>query len=122
MCHRSRVEIRLYLTGTSLKNKYSEVSCKWPPGISKSDLNPTRIYSESNFNQCLLGEVGAILIVCVSNLRNHRDQSVEENKLMTQLYPSLLNNMDPNKYFSGHNLKNTGRNRSLDMSENIQYG
>ena len=33
----------------------------------------------------------------------------EENKLSAQLGLNLLNNMDLNKYFSGHNLKNIGR-------------
>ena len=30
-------------------------------------------------------EVGAILIICVSNPKNHRDQRGEENKLLPQL-------------------------------------
>ena len=49
--------------------------------------------------------VGAILIICVSNFRNRRDYGGEENKLLPQLYLNLPYNMDPNKYFSGYNLK-----------------
>ena len=30
--------------------------------------------------------------------------------------------IDPNKYFSGYNLKNTGRKQKFDMPENIQFG
>ena len=52
---------------------------------------------------------GAILIICVSNFRNPRDECGVESKLLPQLQLSLPNNMDPNKYFSGYNLKNAGR-------------
>ena len=41
--------------------------------------------------------VGAILIC------------VEENQLFLQLNLSLRNNMDPDEYFSGYNLKDAGR-------------
>ena len=54
-------------------------------------------------------QVVAILIFCVSNLTNHRYYTGEENKLL----PNLCNNMDPNEYLSGHNLKNTGRKRKF---------
>ena len=55
-----------------------------------------------------------------ANLRNRKDQSGEENKLLPQLYLSLLNNMDPERYFSGYNLKNTGRIRSFDMIKSVE--
>ena len=58
--------------------------------------------------------VGAILIICVSNFRNRRDYGGEESKLLPQLYLNLPNNynMNPNKYFSGYNLKMQKGNKS----------
>ena len=44
-------------------------------------------------------KVVAILIICVSSLRNCRDESGEEN-IYCCLNVSLFDYMDPNKYFS----------------------
>ena len=66
------------------------------------------------------GEVRAILIhgtilriCCISNPRNYRGKSEEENQLLHQLQLSLPNNMDTNEYFSGYNLKSTERKQKF---------
>ena len=48
--------------------------------------------------------VRTVLIIHVK-VAEIRDQSREENKLLLQFWLSLPNNTSPNKYFSGHNLK-----------------
>ena len=32
------------------------------------------------------------------------------------------NNMDPNRYFSGYNLKNAGRKQKFGYAKNVQFG
>ena len=59
--------------------------------------------------------VGAILIICVSNLRNRKDG--EENKSLPQLWLSLPDNMDPDRYFSGYDLKNAGRKQKFGYAK-----
>ena len=62
----------------------------------------------------VLGVVGAILIIWVSNLRNRRNLSGEENNLLPKLKLSPPNNMDPYRYFSGYDLKNAGRKQKFE--------
>ena len=47
-----------------------------------------------------------VAIICVQNPRTCRDSGGEENKSLPQLLLRLLNDIDPNKYFSGYDLKN----------------
>ena len=68
----------------------------------------------------------AILTICISNLRNHRDESGEEKKvLLPQLWVSLPNNMDPSKYFICYNLIKAciqDGYKSSGMSKNMLSG
>ena len=59
------------------------------------------------------------MIICVSNLRNHRDYSREEIKLFPQFWLSLPNNVGPDKYLSGHNLKNMGKKQKFDYAKHV---
>ena len=35
---------------------------------------------------------------------------------------SLVNNVDPNQYFSGYNLKSAGRKQKFGYAKNVQFG
>ena len=52
--------------------------------------------------------VGAILMICVSNLRAY---SGEVNKLLPQHQLSLPDIIDLHRFFSGYSLKNAGRKK-----------
>ena len=71
----------------------------------------TDLFGSTSSFLCL--EVEAFHIICVSNYRNRRNKSGEENKLLPKLWVSLSNNMDPDKYFSAYNLKNAGRKQKF---------
>ena len=68
----------------------------------------------------MIGKVGDILICeavviicCVSNIGNQRGNREEEKELLHQLQLSFSNHMDPNEYFSRHNLNSTGRKQTF---------
>ena len=64
---------------------------------------------------------GTILIICVSNLRNHRNQSGGRKQIITSTL-SLTNIIDPNRYFNVCNLKKAGIKRKFGYALNMQFG
>ena len=76
---------------------------------------PNKLNGADQNNSRCIGMEGAILIgravliICISYFRNHRDYGGKKTNYCLNFKLSLRNDMDPDKYFSGHNLKNAGR-------------